>query len=135
MDVKPAGKSRLPRLPWSGHGQTRIARTRFLLIALVLPACALAGETRHPIKQDTISAVSSTSITISHTAYKTVKGKPQERTVIRTYQITSFTDIEVDGAKAAVDDLHTGMAVTVCADAPSDTDPSDGGVARGIRAH
>jgi hypothetical protein len=108
-------------------------------------ASAVAGQPKHgatkafhAVKEDTISAVSSTSITIVHTRYKKVKGKPQETTVTKTYQITPLTTIEVNGAEASADDLHNGMAVAVSADAPTsldESDPDDGGVARNIAAH
>ena len=105
---------------------------------------ANAGNTNSPftkIAEPTISAVSATSITVTHQkdrASKETTAKDASQTVTRTYQITPLTDIEVDGQSASVSDLHEGMAVQISADPPSSLDPadaSDGGEARTILAH
>jgi len=91
------------------------------------------------IEEATISAISDTSITTTHKKDKlAATEKHAKPTVTKTYKITFFTEIQVDGKKATVKDLHSGMAVTISADPPSgvsEVNGSDGGDARTILAH
>jgi len=124
-----------------------------LLIAVSLPSIASAGSAAEPfnkIQEPTITAITDTTITVTHTRDR--QKKPSKKghksdtdatpnpadTVTKTYQITALTDIEVNGQSASASDLKVGMAVSVSADPPSDLsapDPTNGGVARTILAH
>lgn len=126
------------------------------LLALILavnvgiPHGASAGGAKKPfnkIGEPTISAVSATSITVTHKkdkASKTNTGSSSSSnskdagSVTKTYRITAMTDVEIDGKSASVNDLKVGMAVSISADPSSSmgpADPTDGGEARVILAH
>jgi hypothetical protein len=95
------------------------------------------------MKEDTIQAVSATSITTSKDKMMGRKqgeviGGDGSKTISVTYKITSLTTIEVNGQEAGVDALQPGMSVTVAADAPDGMDapdPTNGGTATAIIAH
>jgi len=122
-----------------------------ILAAFTLPCVAATKPKATPtppprFKEDTITAVSSTSITIHHTQVKKAsKSKTASKgggDVSTTYSITGVTDVIIDGKPAKVADLKVGMSVTVAAD-PMDgltsgtvakTSESVGGLARTITA-
>jgi hypothetical protein len=137
--------------------------TVLLLVGISLPMTTMAkggrkgGGTAKPftkIAEDTIESVTASSITITHNkdvAPKAGNGKgnnngqngkgqkaapPEKRSM--TYQITTITDIEVNGQSSNASALKPGMLVSISADPPSGLDPVDatnGGTATNINAH
>jgi len=96
------------------------------------------------ISEDTISAVTATSITITHNKDtpppqgKKPKDAPPAQAITMTYTLSTLSDIEVNGQPASVGDLKVGMFVQISADPPDgldNTDPTNGGTARTIVAH
>jgi hypothetical protein len=124
----------------------RILFLLLLPLALSLPAPMHAGNTGKPtiqpfdaIRQATISEVTPSSITITYQALQTTKKPPKRaptvsrhgdkapqiphKTVTKTYVINELTDVEVNGVKATINDLHPGMSVSISADPPLSLDP------------
>ena len=81
----------------------------FLVIALAIPLNLSAKgkgtpKKQDPVVHDTVSQVDDTSITVA--------GKKDSK----TYAITSFTEINVDGQHATAKSIQVGMLVMVGAD-------------------
>ena len=111
----------------------------FLLLAICASLPLNAGILPYTkIADPIITAVSSTSITVTHQKAKMVKRSRTIETITETFQVTPFTDISINGKKAKVDDLSEGMSVIITADPPlivDSTKAPPAGVARSIAAH
>jgi len=91
-------------------------------------------------KADVIDSVSATSISVKHSKIDQGtkpggKGAKYEA-ITKTYAITKFTQVSIDGLTATVDKLQKGMKVTVHSEASGEAtgDPTNGGTATEIIA-
>lgn len=107
-----------------------------------LPVAVLAGDKKKspllPVIQDRVLSASSNSITISHSSLdytrSNAKTPPVRKDRTVTYEVTQFTNVEVNGRRANPSDVRTGMAVSVSSSDPVGPD-GQGGVATTIIAH